>query len=394
MNWVDLVIILALGTALFTGFRRGVVLQLFSWGGFAAGILLGAIVAPPLVRLIDPGSRTTRAVVTMALFLGTAFVLEGIIAFAGFRLARRIKHQKVQLADSVLGSVVAGVLALLLAWFVSVPAKGVPELARSVKRSSILRATYAVLHTPPDLLSGITGLLGRTGFPEVFAQLNPSLAPGVEAPPASLRRDPEIRAASRLTYKIDGEGCSGRVNGSGFPLGRNTVITAAHVVAGTSRTRVIQAEDAGSAIFSATVVYMDTDTDIAVLHVPDLIGGRMRLSTEVAERGTDGAAIGYPGGGDRRTSEARVRIRTKALGRNIYGSGEVERDIYVLRAEVHPGNSGGPFVDTDGRVRGMVFAAAAGDPEESYALAETEVEEALDNAADRRRQVDTGRCAI
>lgn len=394
MNWIDLLIVPLLLGALFSGYRRGVVLQMFSWGGFTAGIVLGGLIAPKIMRILDPEGRTARAVISLIAFLGTAFMVEALVAFGGYKLARKITSHRVKRADAVVGAVVAGLLSIIVAWFLSVPAKRVPELEASVRGSAILRATYSVLDTPPDFLAGIGSFLSRTGFPEVFAELNPSLAPGVEKAPAGVARDPDIRAAARLTYKIEGDGCNGVVDGSGFPVSEDLVITAAHVVAGTKNTRVIQASDAGGGRFGATVVYMDTDTDIAVLRVPDLRGGALSVDPDPAERGTDGAAIGYPGGGDRRTSVARVRIRTEALGRDIYSRRQVSRDIYVLRSEVHQGNSGGPFVDTAGVVRGVIFAASASDPEEAYALAETEIEQALQEAGDRRRGVDTGECAL
>ena len=43
---------------------------------------------------------------------------------------------------------------------------------------------------------------------------------------------------------------------------------------------------------------------------------------------------------------------------DIYGQDVVHRDVYELQAVVRPGNSGGPFVTTDGDVAGVVFAAS------------------------------------
>lgn len=393
MNWVDLLILAAIALGLYTGYRRGVVLQVFSWGGFLLGIIVGGIVGPPLVRAIGVEGRA-KPFVALACFLGVAFLIEGVIAFGGFKLARKITHGAVRKADAVVGAVVAAVMSIVIAWLLSAPAGQVPAIAKAVKRSAIIGTLYDAFSRPPDFLATIGKLLSRTGFPEVFAGINPSLAPGVDRPPARLARDPEIMRAARLTYKIESRGCGGVVDGSGFPYDGDTVITAAHVVAGTSDTKVIPATDNGDGPFDATVVYMDTDTDIAVLYVPGLTRGRLEVSDAVAGRGTDGAAIGYPGGGDRTTSPARVRMRTEATGYDIYSDDRVERDIYVLRAVVRQGNSGGPFVDTEGIVRGLIFAASASEEEEAYALAETEILAAVERAGDRHRGVDTGECAI
>jgi S1-C subfamily serine protease len=68
--------------------------------------------------------------------------------------------------------------------------------------------------------------------------------------------------------------------------------------------------------------------------------------------------------------------------------------IYVLRSTVIPGNSGGPFVDTNGRVRGMIFAASSNNKDEAYALDGSEIEKAMKAGENRTRQVDTKTCAI
>ena len=391
MNWVDLVILGAFTLALVSGYHRGVVMQIFAWVGCILGIIAGALFGPPIVRAISPHSANARRVAVLASFLGIAFVVEALIAFAGSRVARKITGAKLKRADQIIGSVVAAVLALLAAWMLSLPARSVSSLESSVKKSAILRAEYAVLSKPPDFLASILGLLNHTGFPRVFAELNPSLAPGVNAPPASLARNRAIVAAAQLTYKIEGEGCEGRVDGSGFPVEPNVVITAAHVVAGTKNTQVIT--PSGDR-FPATVVYWDPNTDIAVLHVATLPRGDLSVDEIIASTGTDGAAIGYPGGGARTISVARVRGHTDAIGYDIYSQHTVDRLIYILRSTVIPGNSGGPFVDTDGRVRGMIFAASSNNKDEAYALDGAEIDRAIRGAAGKTRQVDTKTCAI
>ncbi|HEX9713530.1 MAG TPA: MarP family serine protease [Actinomycetota bacterium] len=395
MTWVDGLIFGVLLLALFNGYRRGAVIQLFSWGGFVLGLFAGGFAALLIVNAFHPGSAGARVGVSLGAFLVIAFLVEGLIALGGAKLARKIVAESARKANAITGSVVAMIMVLIVAWLVTPITRRVPEVAAAVKGSAILRFADAILPgSPPNMLSALGGLLDRTGFPEVFATLNPSLAPGVDPPPAALARDRQVLAAARLTFKIQGKGCGGVVNGSGFPIREDTVVTAAHVVAGTSDTKVIEASDAGGSSFDARVVYMDTETDIAILRVGRLPNELLELSTQPAAFKTDGAAIGYPGGGKRTISVARVRTRTDARGQDIYSQRSVFREIYVLRAVVRQGNSGGPLVDTAGVVRGMIFAASATEAEESYALAETEVRDALRQAAGRNKQIDTGRCAI
>ncbi|HVL90013.1 MAG TPA: MarP family serine protease [Actinomycetota bacterium] len=394
MNWVDLVILGALGLGIWTGYRRGAVMQIFSWGGFVLGLVLGFLLAPPLVGTFvkDPESASIP-IYTIVALLGIAFIVEGIVAAFAMRLRKRITNATVNKTDKIIGSAIAALLSLVGSWLLgstlrSVPAKSV---ASAVRGSAIIRVLNDIAPPPLSITAEISRLLRNSGFPEVFAALNPSLAPGVEPPPAALADDREVLAAAEITYKIESRGCNGLVDGSGFPIGSDLLVTAAHVVAGTSDHKVIPAT--GRRTFQATVVYMDTDKDIAIMRVK-LPGKVFFVESDHASRNTDGAAIGYPGGGKRKISPARVRSRTQARGYDIYSQGTVTRTIYVLHAEVRQGNSGGPFVDEDGKVRGMVFAASREDPNESYALAETEIFRAVDRAKGKTKQVDTGRCAL
>ena len=89
---------------------------------------------------------------------------------------------------------------------------------------------------------------------------------------------------------------------------------------------------------------------------------------------------------------AAVRGRTQATGRDIYGRGSVTRDVLTLSAAVQRGDSGGPFVTRQGRVGGVVFAAAAAEPGTGYALTAESVRGDIDDAIDANDVVGTGSC--
>ena len=81
-----------------------------------------------------------------------------------------------------------------------------------------------------------------------------------------------------------------------------------------------------------------------------------------------------------------------AVGRDIYGKGAADRLVLELQAVVRPGNSGGPFVLSDGTVAGVVFAASSTDGTVGYAIAAEEVGPRLDDALGRTAAVGTGPC--
>ncbi len=226
------------------------------------------------------------------------------------------------------------------------------------------------------------GILGGVTFPPVFAGLEPAL-PAPLPIPSSVDK-PGVKSAAQVVVKVTGTGCGGLVTGSGFPIGKGYVVTNAHVVSGTGNHRV---ETPDGTALRAEVVYFDPDHDVALLYVPDYTSAALDLGP--AERGTQGAVIGYPGGGPESVQPAVVDGAIEAAGRDIYNQKPVTREIYVIQARVRPGNSGGPLVDLQGRVLGIVFATSASQPDQAYALTDDEVTVALQKAHGSQAPIDT-----
>jgi S1-C subfamily serine protease len=89
---------------------------------------------------------------------------------------------------------------------------------------------------------------------------------------------------------------------------------------------------------------------------------------------------------------ATVRTRIDAVGRDIYGQGSVRREILVLAAALVQGDSGGPFVTSDGRVGGVVFAGNPEDHVTGYALTAEQVRPGIEDAIARNQEVSVGAC--
>jgi S1-C subfamily serine protease len=66
--------------------------------------------------------------------------------------------------------------------------------------------------------------------------------------------------------------------------------------------------------------------------------------------------------------------------------------VYSLKGAVQPGNSGGPLVDKDGEVIGMIFAESTVYDTVGYALQMDSVIHKFNAAKDRIAAVDTGSC--
>ena len=189
--------------------------------------------------------------------------------------------------------------------------------------------------------------------------------------------------------KVEGRGCGGISDGSGFVVAPDLVVTNAHVVAGISRPFVIDREGA----HRASAVVFDPKLDVAVLRTQGVNDRPLPLVARTVGRGTEAAVLGYPGGGPFQAKPAVVLSESPAVGRDIYGRGLTTRDVYQLRAEVRPGNSGGPLVLPDGSVIGVVFARSSLNADLGFALTSVDVRDRVAEAEARRGTVSTGSCA-
>jgi S1-C subfamily serine protease len=131
--------------------------------------------------------------------------------------------------------------------------------------------------------------------------------------------------------------------------------------------------------------------DLAVLAVPDLPVDPLKFTME-SETGQSVAVVGYPQDGPLLRTPGRIRDVQPALGSDIYGDGRVLREILSIRAEVRPGNSGGPVVDRNGKVVGVVFASSVDSDNTGYAMTAEQVAPAVTGGVSAVSEVRTGAC--
>jgi S1-C subfamily serine protease len=137
----------------------------------------------------------------------------------------------------------------------------------------------------------------------------------------------------------------------------------------------------------AQAIAFDARNDIAVLRVAGL--GPPPLQQGEPRSGSEVAILGYPENGPLTAKPGRVGRTSTVLSVDAYRRGPVPRRITSLRGQVQPGNSGGPLVDSAGRVVGTVFAARI-EGGAGYAVPPDLVDDAL--ARSRAGTVSTGDC--
>ncbi|HVM21502.1 MAG TPA: MarP family serine protease [Egibacteraceae bacterium] len=390
MNLVDIVLLVALLFAALRGFRQGALSQVAAFGGAALGLVVGAVSAPRLAPQIVQEPGATLALVTLGLLLLCIALGQTVGLAIGWRLRHAAASAGHASVDRTAGIAVGLTGVLLAVWLLgSVLVQGpVPALAKQVRQSEIVGVVAEVMPQPPDLFGRVGNYLDRHGFPTVFSGFGGAIAPPVD-PPGRGAVAAAQRAGQASTVQVVGTGCGGISSGSGFVTRPGFVVTNAHVIAG-SRGLSVRSADGE---FDAETIAIDTDIDLAVLRVPDLDAPPIRWVGDASDRGTAGATLGFPGGQRQmEVKPAAVRGRSEAMGRDIYGRGNVRREILTLSAGVQRGDSGGPFVTSDGRVGGVVFAAAAAEPGTGYALTAESVRGDVVAAIERNEVVGTASC--
>jgi len=246
---------------------------------------------------------------------------------------------------------------------------------------------------PPSaraLYDAIDAAIREQGLPDVVGPLQQTEVADVGPPSAAAAGDREVAAAGGSVVKVEGHAaqCGRIVDGSGFVYAPGRVATNAHVVAGTDSLSVY----AGGERHDATVVYADENLDLAVLAVAGLEVTPLPLDSQVQAAGADVVVVGHPGGGELTFAAAKVRGTGEVTGPTFRGGELVTREIVMLRGKVVPGNSGGPVVDLDGEVVGVVFGAAADQSDVGYALAIASIADELQAARTATGAVVTGDC--
>jgi len=389
---VDLVLIALALLFAFSGFRQGLIVSAASFLGFFGGAVLGAQLSGPVADRIS-GSSVTRVFAALVVVLAGALLGQVLAGAVGRAVRKRVTWEPAKMVDSVAGAVLSAAAVLLVAWMVATPlaSSPFPQVASQVRSSALVQAVdKAVPDSVRSVYSNLREAIERRGLPDVLDPLTPTEAREVQAPDKSLETSPVVASVSGSVVKVTGiaPSCSRQIDGSGFVYAAERVMTNAHVLAGVTNPKV----EAEGEEYDATPVFVDPQTDIAVLDVPGLPQVPLTFAAQPVDIGADAIIMGYPGGGPFFVGAARVRDRGEISGPNFRNTGTVTRDVYALFGTVRAGNSGGPLFDPEGHVLGVVFASAITDPNTGYALTASEVANAATQGATAQARVDTGPC--
>jgi S1-C subfamily serine protease len=337
--------------------------QVLSYGGALAGLGVGVV----LVLLVCPHLRGehTKTIVALVLLLVPAAMLAAGGRQLGSGLWRRLRRARFGAVDAVGGAIVATGGALVVIWLLAsiLVNSQFSLVATQINDSKIVRVVTNVMPPIPTALAPAERFLSDEGL-QLVADGLVQLAGPVAYPSASqVRAGAEVAAPS--TVKVVAVGCGEIQEGSGFVVSPGLVVTNAHVIAGTESIRV---EDAAG-YHVAAVQLFDPEFDLAVLRVPGLSERALAIDPGTVGRGTKAVVLGYPEGGPLTVDPAGVRAEILATGLDIYGQNSSVRAVYEVQALVRPGNSGGPLVEPDGLVIGVVFSRSPTTPDIGYALA-------------------------
>lgn len=390
MNLLDAALLLfAIGIA-YAGWRGGFAARALGWVGLVIGGVTAALFVDDVANALRDSTPRTRLLGALAFLVLVSLLGQIVGTFLGVLVRRWLPtHLTRGILDRTLGAGAGLALVAIGIWLLTPALSSAPGWpARATRGSAIVRALDRLAPAPPNSLSALGRLVGDAPFPEVFARLtSPDSGPPPEGGLA-----PEVLASVRASVvRLDGEACSRLQQGSGVVVAEDLVLTNAHVVAGEAVTTV---STVGGRRVAGSVVGFDPARDLALVRAPGL--GLAPLPRGSIEVDATGSVIGYPGGGTQLESPARIAEEITANGTDIYRESRTSRTIFVLAAQLAPGDSGGPLIDQAGVVVGLAFAVDPGSTTTAYALTDEEIDLGLASFSARGTQsaVDTGRCLV
>ncbi|MEW9527612.1 MarP family serine protease [Microbispora sp. NPDC049125] len=388
---LDLILIGLVVAFAISGYRQGFIIGAFSFIGFVGGAVLGMFIAPPIAGAIVSGD-TERALLAIVVVFLAATIGQFASSTIGAVVRSHVTWDPARMVDAFGGSVASGLSVLAIAWLLGslIVSMSFAVLKEQVDGSVLWQTVdEAVPDGVRALQKPFRDFVDSSEWPQVITSIG---GQNVAAPDEGvLKGSAGLTRARKAIVKVQGTAlsCHKLIEGTGFVYAQHRVMTNAHVVAGVNER--LRVTDSTGTEHDARVVLYNPDRDIAVLFVPDLDVGWLRFDYS-ANKGDSAIIAGYPKGHGFTPLAARVRIKQPAESYDIYNKRKVERDVYAIRGKVQPGNSGGPLLSPDGKVYGVIFAAATDQPETGYALTAEEVLPDAEDGSAATARADTLGC--
>jgi S1-C subfamily serine protease len=385
---LDLILCLLLLSYTIYGFRAGFALSLAGIVGFVIGAIAAFFAIPLVAGWVSASAWRLPAVIGAVILLIGGGQAVGVAV--GRAVRRQVNKSPLRVLDRLLGAavtlVVAAIVTSMLAF--GIGSLGVPFVSQAIGSSAVVTTIDRITPDPVKSLEAtVRSLVAQDGLPRLFDAIGtgtPLAVPNDGATTAAQQ------AAAQSVVKIVGNAyqCGQNQSGSGFVVSSGRVVTNAHVVAGVTEP-VISTQSGGA--WPGRVVYFDTVNDLAVLAVSGLPTTPLSLG---ADLGVGARAVfdGFPLGGPFRSGPAAVQSVSTVDVPDIYGANPSPRPVYYLAADVQEGNSGGPLLDSGGRVTGVVFAKSATAQHLGFAMTTGVLRPIAAQAPGLRAAVSSGHC--
>ncbi len=241
---LDLILLVVIAAFATSGYRQGFIVGVLSFFGFVGGALLGAEFGPSISRALV-GGQTQQDVIAMVLLVAFAVIGQFVASSIGAAMRSTVTWRSATVLDSVGGALVSVVSFLLIAWVVGSVLNGspFPLVDGQVNNSLVLQTVDRFVPSPArTMFSDFRRLLATNStYSEVFSKIGAERIFDVPAPDPSVLDSRGYLAARASVVRVQGvaPSCSLSIEGSGFVISPDHILTNAHVVAGVTEHQTV-----------------------------------------------------------------------------------------------------------------------------------------------------------
>ncbi|MBT8241720.1 MAG: serine protease [Acidimicrobiia bacterium] len=169
--------------------------------------------------------------------------------------------------------------------------------------------------------------------------------PGARTEQLSQQERIDLHARAQIaTVRVAARACPGVIHGSGFVID-GLLFTSGHIAANDQRLKV----DRPGRPVESPVMATSVSLDVAVADAFGLVAVEMVLAETDVPEGETVFVAGFPDGGELETAQARIVGYGDAVQWGVQG-----RRVMLIEPGIVSGFSGGPVMDRDGTLIGML----------------------------------------